>query len=168
MKRLIAIGLALVLVLTLGLVATAAVGASDAVYDNWRGVLAGRDRTIDDHYYGDAEGHVILNYRKGQGDYVVNVVATGLKPEVEYEVRMLIGGSPTIHQTVGYFTTDAYGEGHLNVRGFEPKVAEFDDHDGRLARFLVYWGGWRVLTTYGDAPEGGGEDIEPVGSNRGA
>jgi len=169
MKKLMAIGLTLVLVLTLGLVATVSVGATDAVFDNWKGVLQGRDRTIESHYYGDAEGHVILNYRKGQQDYIVNLVAEGLKPGEQYEVKFYIGnaGSPElVKQHVGYLTADSEGEGHLNVRGFKPEIVEFDEF-GTPPRFLVMRGAWRVLTTHGDAVEGGGEDLEPVGSNRG-
>lgn len=168
MKRSVAIGLALVLVLTLGLVATAAVGASDAVYDNWRGVLAGRDVTRDGHYYGDAEGHVVFNYRKGQGNYMVNLVARGLNPGEEYEVKFLAGepGAWDMYQTVGYFTADSDGEGHLNVRGFSPDVTHFDEQPE--AFFSVYKGAWRLLTTSeARAGELGAEDIEPVGSNRG-
>ena len=166
MRKLMAIGLTLTLVLASGLVAAVSVGATDAVFDNWQGVLQGRDRTVEGHYYGDAEGHVILNYRKGQQNYVVNLVAEGLKPGQEYEVKFLVSDDGDfVRQHVGYFTADSEGEGHLNVRGFSPAVPHFDAET--CAFFSIYMGPWRVATTWSDATEGGGEDMEPVGSNRG-
>ncbi len=167
MKRIVAIGLALVLVLTLGLVATASVGATDAVYDNWRGVLGGRDVTFEGHNYADAEGHVVFNYRKGQGDYIVNLVARGLNPGITYEVRINVNcldTGDTIRQKFGEITANEDGVGHINVRGFTPEVTDFDESDPILRFLVVRPNGWRVLTT---AEAGGGEDIEPVGSNRG-
>jgi len=160
--------LALTVLMVLGLVG-GVVGASE--YDNWKGELAGRERTVDDHYFGDAEGHVIFNYRKGQQDYMINLVAEGLKPNKEYEIVFLTltgDGTPErvlTKQTAGYFVADEYGDGHLNVRGFSPGVVHFDEED--YAFFSIYYGAWRVATTWGDAPQGAGEDIEPVGSNRG-
>ena len=150
----------LVFVLTAGVV-----GASDAVYDNWKGTLQGRDVTLDGHYYGVAEGRVVLNYRKGQENYVVNLEISGLKPGQEYVLKFLTPeDSGWDRQVVGSFTTDLEGIGHLNVRGFVPTTTDFDEVD---AFFSVYEGAWRVATTWGSASEGSGEDIAPVGSKRG-
>jgi hypothetical protein len=137
-----------------------------SVYDNWKGTLQGRDRTIGSHYYGDSEGRVMMNYTKGQGNYVVNLTISGLKPLTKYDVKFLTPKNGNWdRQTVGYFTTDIYGDGSLNVRGFEPNNWSFDEEEHAFVS--VYWGAWRVATTWGDATEGSGQDIEPVGSNRG-
>jgi hypothetical protein len=135
-----------------------------SVFDNWKGVLGGRDITLDDHYYGDAEGHVIFNYRKGQKDYMVNMVVSGLEPGVEYDLKFLVTDpeSDFVRQYVGYFKANRKGIGSLNVIGFEPEVKYFANEPE--AFFSVYKGAWRVLTT---SSLRGGEDIEPVGSNRG-
>jgi hypothetical protein len=137
------------------------------VFDNWKGILGGRNVTLDAHYYGDAEGKVGLNYRKGQGDNRVNMVASGLKPGVEYELKFLVTdpNSDFIRQHIGYFTADPNGVGNLNVKDFIPDDPNFANADE--AFISVYKGAWRVLTTNGDAVGGGGIDLEPVGSNRG-
>jgi len=138
-----------------------------SVFDNWKGILGGRDVTLDDHYYGDAEGKVGLNYRKGQEDYRVNMVASGLQPGVEYELKFLVTdttapGGDFIRQPIGYFTANPNGVGNLNVKNFIPDGPNFAEADEVF--ISIYKGGWRVLTTNGDA---GGVDLEPVGSNRG-
>lgn len=152
----------LILVTSFLLMAVSTVFASDAVFDLWKGVFGpGRDITLNGHNYSDAEGFVILNYRKGQSDYVVNVVASGLQPGSEYIVRFLYNeGSSTARELVGYFTADEYGNGHLNFRGFKPSETDFDDY-ATPPRILVYYGEYRVLTT------ALGEVLEPVDSNRG-
>jgi hypothetical protein len=139
---------------------------SASIYDNWKGILQGRARTIEGHWYGDAEGEVVLNYRKGQKNYIVNLNAIGLKPETTYDVVFYIGDSPAIQQKVGSFTADIEGYGHLNIRDFTSSMTNFDSYE-TPPRFLVKLGDWRVLTTYGAAIEGAGEDLNPVGSNRG-
>ena len=167
MKKLITKAtLFLAIVATLGFLAKPTFAS---VYDNWKGILGGRNRTVEGHNYKDAEGKVILNYRKGQKDYIVNLSAKGLKPGTTYQVKFYIGESGSadlIKQPVGEFVADVDGYGHLNVRGFTPEEANFDKYE-TPSRFLVKSGAWRVMTTYSDATEGGGEDIEPVGSNRG-
>lgn len=142
-----------------------------SVFDNWKGILGGRDVELDDHYYGDAEGKVGLNYRKGQEDYRVNMVARGLKPGVKYELKFVVT-NPTpdpddsytnfLRQTIGFFTANPNGVGNLNVKDFTPVDPNFADAE--KAFISVYIGAWRVLTTNGDA---GGVDLVPVGSNRG-
>lgn len=135
-----------------------------SVFDNWKGILGGRDVILDDHDYVNAEGKVGLNYRKGLGDYRVNMVASGLKPGVEYELKFLVTdpGSDYFRQTIGFFTANPNGVGNLNVKDFTPVDPNFASAE--KAFISVYIGAWRVLTTNGDA---GGVDLEPVGSNRG-
>jgi len=138
-----------------------------SVFDNWKGILGGRDRIVDGHYYGDAEGKVGLNYRKGQGDYRVNMVASGLEPGVDYELKFLVTdpGSDFFRQTIGFFTANPNGVGNLNVKNFTPVDPNFASAEEVF--ISVYKGPYRVLTTKGDASQGGGIDLEPVGSNRG-
>ena len=46
-----------------------------------------RDVTREGHYYGNASGELVFNYRKGQADFMVKVEAFGLSPNTEYQIR---------------------------------------------------------------------------------
>ena len=106
---------------------------------------------------------------------MVNVVAVGLKPNTEYDVRFLFAGmesgEATVARSVGFFATNDEGEGSANFRGFRSEVAEFDGYEGITPRFLIskHIGAniWRVMTTSSAVENGPVEDIEPAGSNRG-
>jgi hypothetical protein len=168
MKKVLIFAVVVALVLSLFTIAA----ATDAVYDNWKGTFGGRigtDNRMGGHDYSQATGQVIMNYRKGQKDYVVNMTAEGLRPNFEYVFRVNIGDDPTVRQELGRFTTDEFGNGHMNVRGFSPEIIDFDEYS-QVMRFLVLVPStntldhFRVLTT---AAVGDGDPIEAVGSNRG-
>lgn len=155
--------LALTVLMVLGLVG-GVVGAT--FYDNWQGTMTGRDVTRDGHYYGDAEGELVFNYRKGQADFMVKVEALGLSPNTEYQIRTNYNkpDGELVREHIVYVTSDDCGYLFINFRGYKPGFAEIDDYE-MDARFLVVRksDGWRVLTT----AEAGGGTLEDAGSNRG-
>lgn len=150
---------ALVLVFTPALIYA---GNGDA-FDNWKGTLGFVDVERNSEY-DNPSGHVILNYNSGKDEWVVNVVAKGLNPEIKYEVMFMNG--PIIPLGCGY--PNANGVLHIKARGFEGEIdptITFWAGDARVNVRLanedcVGIGNSAVLSTVL------GTGLVPVGSNR--
>ncbi len=159
------LSLLLVVVLVMGFVGMV---SGSTIYDNFTGTMTGRAITLGGHDYSDAYGEVMLNYRKGQRDYILKVEAWGLNPGVEYQIRTNYSDASesdgTARQEFTKVIADELGYFHVNLRGIEPGFLEFDDYEME-ARILVVRvaSGHRVLTT----AEIGGGTLDGAGSNRG-
>jgi len=153
---------ALVLVFTPALIYA---GNGDA-FDNWKGTLGFVDVERNSEY-DNPSGHVILNYNSGKDEWVVNVVAKGLNPEIKYEVMFMNG--PIIPLGCGY--PNANGVLHINAKGFTGEIDPTITFSAGAARVNVRLANddcsgksdSAVLTT---VLNWGGTGLVPVGSNR--
>ncbi|OGG16408.1 hypothetical protein A3D05_05100 [Candidatus Gottesmanbacteria bacterium RIFCSPHIGHO2_02_FULL_40_24] len=112
MKKLIGTSIAVLWLLTANGVLAA------GKFDNWQGSLSQDSSEADE--YDSAKGKVVLNYRSGKDNWIINVNAQGLVPGVSYEVIFYDGN---VH-SLGCFVAIAGGTGHLNANGFS--VADID------------------------------------------
>lgn len=140
-------------------------------YDNWRGTMVDNSNVSD--LYDDASGHVVLNYRSGKDDWVVNVTARGLDPDVSYQVIYYDGAvlsfgcfypnrGGTLHvNTKGYSgqidPTKVSPEPRVNIRLDNPATGEVCDGIANSAKLTTYssgsWGGSGLIPSGSERPE---------------
>ena len=132
----------------------------------WKGGMLYRDGYVYEGFdYSDARGEIIMNYRKGQGTYVINVTTENLKPETEYELTYY-DEEINRHELLGFFTTDEEGYGHINVRDWPVEYNPTIEGARINVRIPDVQGSW-VLSTYHGTADELFEDFDAVGSERG-
>ena len=159
--------LALTVLMVLGLIGGVA-GAS--IYDKWVGELGRTPRAPGETE--DASGYVEINYVKGQKEYNFNLYTEGLLVGVEYEIflRADTGGGSFTDTIVGTFTPyydeeiekviGVYSENHRTSGRLEIGSFLSMDNPRVIVTKVDAWGDYILNTVRG-------EDLEPVGSNRG-
>ncbi|MGM0364899.1 MAG: hypothetical protein ACQEP5_00010 [Actinomycetota bacterium] len=117
------------------------VEASDLPYDNCKGIFGSYEGELEGFDYFKAYGHVNLNYRKGQKDYLVNISTGGLEPGKYYQVIFIYGhpdeGTQVVIHSLGNFTADPEGNGYLNVKGFSAEDIDPTMGESYRPRFNV-------------------------------
>ena len=176
MKRLFV--LVLVMAFVIGFSGLASADCDCDVYDMWKGkFIFTNEFTYGDYPdgvnadYPNIRGQVIFNYVKGQENFMLNIQASGLKPNKEYVLLFQIGGWGTAVERVEIAYVEAASNGRIRFQGTIDLCPNFLTGKTLRVQIRENYTGKIVSDTYGywianTAESDQISDFETIGSNR--